>query len=326
MKKILCIQPLHAEALRLLDARPDVTYEVVTDFSRENLLRHVTDANAITVRDALLPADVLDAAPDLQVVSRHGVGYDNIPVDYCTSRGIPVTVVGDVNSNSVAEHTLFLMLAVARSGIRMDAAVRAGEFSARSRITCFELRGRRLLVVGYGRIGQEVATRARAFGMHVSVFDPFAARANFPDVAFTNTLDDGLASADIVTLHVPLVPETRNLIGARELALMPAGAVLINSARGGIVDEDALARSIKDGHLRGAGIDTFAVEPLPADSPLASEQGVVLSPHSAALSTEALIGMGVMAVRNALAGLDGTLDRALVVNRSVLDEVSNASE
>ncbi|RQR32722.1 hypothetical protein DIE23_15465 [Burkholderia sp. Bp9143] len=327
MKKILCIQPLHPEALRLLDARADVTYEVVTDFSRENLLKHVSDANAITVRDALLPADVLDAAPGLRIVSRHGVGYDNIPVEYCTGRGIPVTVVGDVNSNSVAEHTLFLMLAVARSGIQLDAAVRAGDFSARAKIPCFELRGRRLLVIGYGRIGQEVAARARAFGMDVLVFDPFAKQANFPGVAFANTLDEGLASANIVTLHVPLAPETRNLIGARELALMPAGAVLINSARGGIVDEAALAESIRNGHLRGAGIDTFAVEPLSADSPLASEKNVVLSPHSAALSTEALIGMGVMAVRNALAGLDGNLDPALVVNRSVLnDEVSNASK
>ncbi|WP_288831174.1 NAD(P)-dependent oxidoreductase [uncultured Paraburkholderia sp.] len=202
MKKILCIQPIHSEALKLLDARSDIKYEVVTDFSRENLLKHVGDANAITVRDAPLPAEVLAAAPNLQIVSRHGVGYDNIPVAYCTERGIPVTVVGDVNTTSVAEHTLFLMLAVARSGIRMDQAVRAGEFASRSKIPCFELKGRRLLVIGYGRIGQEVALRAKAFGMDIVVFDPFAVRERFPGVTFADSLDQGLATAHIVTLHI----------------------------------------------------------------------------------------------------------------------------
>ncbi|MFH5070386.1 hydroxyacid dehydrogenase [Enterobacter cloacae complex sp. 2024EL-00215] len=326
MKKILCIQPLHPAALRVLDERTDVTYEIVTDFSTDNLLRHVRDADAITVRDAPLPVEVLQAAPNLQVISRHGVGYDNIPVEYCTVRGIPVTIVGNVNSNSVAEHTLYLMLAVARSGIRQDATVRTGKFTERSVIPCFELRGRKLLVIGYGRIGQEVALRAASFGMEIVVYDPFARQEHFPGVVFVSSLDDALVQADITTLHVPLMPETRNLIGARELALMPAGAVVINSSRGGIVDEDALAESIKSGHLRGAGLDTFAIEPLPTHSPLLSEQNIVLSPHSAALSTEALIGMGVMTVNNALAGLDGTLNPELVVNRSVLKEVSYASK
>ncbi|KND54291.1 D-3-phosphoglycerate dehydrogenase [Candidatus Paraburkholderia schumanniana] len=237
-----------------------------------------------------------------------------------------MTVVGDVNTISVAEHTLFLMSAVARSGIRMNEAVRAGEFASRSKIPCFELKGRRLLIIGYGRIGQEVALRAKAFGMDIVVFDPFAKRDCFPNVTFAESLDDGLATAHIVTLHIPLSPETRNLISARELALMPKGGAIINTARGGIVDEEAVAQSIEDGHLRGAGIDTFVLEPLPTDSPLTAQKDVVLSPHSAALSNEALIGMGVMAVRNALAGLDGNLNRSLVVNPSVLKEVSDASK
>lgn len=325
MKKILCIQPLHPEAIKLLEARSDIKFEVVTDFSVENLLSKVSDADAITVRDAPLPIEVLEAAPNLKIVSRHGVGYDNIPVEYCTSRGIPVTVVGDVNTTSVAEHTLFLMLATARSGIRLDDAVRNGNFSARSKVPCFELSKRTLLIVGYGRIGQEVALRAKAFGMNIIVFDPYAKAADHPGTVFVQHLDDALAFADMVSLHIPLSPKTRNLIGERELQLMPQGAVVINSARGGIVDEDALVRAIRQGHIRGAGLDTFSVEPLPADSPLIAEQDVILSPHSAALSTEALIGMGVMTVKNALAGLDGALNPALVVNRSVLAEVEHAS-
>lgn len=324
MKKILVIQPLRAEALALFDQRDDVTYEVVTDFSPENLLRHVADAEAITVRDAPLPAEVLEAAPNLQIVSRHGVGYDNIPVDHCTKRGIPVTVVGDVNAVSVAEHAIYLILSAARLGVELDEAVRGGNFGARARLIGAELQGRKLLLVGYGRIGRETAKRAQGFGMDILVHDPFADRADYPDTRFVDTLDEGLVEADVVSLHIPLSDKTRNLIDARALALMPKGGIVINTARGGIIDEEALVASLNAGHTRAAGLDVFAVEPLPQGSPILSSKRVILTPHSAALTEESLIGMGVMTARNALAGLDGTLDPAMVVNRTVLKENANA--
>lgn len=324
MKKILVIQPLRAEALALFDQRDDVTYQVVTDFSPANILRHVADADAITVRDAPLPAEVLEAAPNLRIVSRHGVGYDNVPVAYCTARNIPVTVVGDVNAISVAEQTMFLMLAAARAGTQLDAAVRAGDFAARSRLIGVELQARNLLVVGFGRIGREVAKRAAAFGMKIVVYDPYADRLPAADIRFVDRLEDGLALADVLTLHIPLTDASRNLVDAAALARLKPGAIVINTARGGIVDENALVAALHDGHIRAAGLDTFLQEPLPADHPLLAEERVVLSPHSAALTEESLIGMGVMTARNALAGLDGTLDPALVVNRSVLTEIANA--
>lgn len=324
MKKILVVQPLRPEALRLFEERPDIRFEVITDFSPDNILRHIADADAMTIRDAPLPIQVLQAAPRLQVVSRHGAGFDNIPVEYCTSRSLPVTVIGSVNAVSVAEQTMFLLLAAARHGIPLDAATRRGDFAARSRFIGLELRGRTLLIVGFGRIGHELAVRARAFGMNILVHDPKA--TDEPDVEFAKTLDDGLTRADVVTLHVPLVPETRNLIGARELALMPARSIVINTARGGIIDEDALVAALDSGHLWAAGLDTFETEPLSADCALAHHERVVLSPHSAALTEESLIAMGVMTARNALAALDGTLDRALVVNPSVLKEKSHAAQ
>jgi D-3-phosphoglycerate dehydrogenase len=319
MKKIVVIQPLRPEALQLFEARPDIRFEVVTDFSTPNLLRHVGGADAITIRDAPLPAEVLAAAPHLRVIARHGVGYDNIPVEYCTARRIPVALIGDVNAVSVAEHAMLLMLAVARTAHQLDAAVRRGDFSARAKLIGIELRGRTLLIIGFGRIGREVAGRAAAFGMNLLVFDPYADRQSYSNTAFVAELHEGLARADIVSLHVPLSASTRNLIGPAELASLTPGAILINTARGGIVDEDALVAAIKSGRLRGAGIDTFAVEPVPPDHPLLREPNIVLSPHSAALTEESLIAMGIATARNALAGLDGTLDPELVVNRSVLD-------
>ncbi|MFK0274087.1 hydroxyacid dehydrogenase [Ensifer sp. NPDC090286] len=318
MKKIVVIQPLRAEALALFDQRNDVSYEVVTDFSKENLLKHVGDADAITVRDAPLPEEVLAAASRVKVVSRHGVGYDNIPIDYCTTRGIPVTVVGDVNAISVAEQTMFLMLAAARAGVQLDAAVRKGDFAARSRLLGVELRGRTLLVVGFGRIGREVAKRSASFGMNIRVFDPFASRATSEGTTFVDTLEEGLAVADVASLHIPLSDATRNIIDAKALATLKPGAIIINTARGGIVDEAALVHAVKTGHVRSAGLDTFAVEPLPTTDQLIAEERIILSPHSAALTEESLVAMGVMTARNALAGLDGNLDPQLVVNRSVL--------
>lgn len=324
MKKILVVQPLRPEALRLFEERPDVRFEVITDFSPDNILRHIGDADVLTVRDAPLPVQVLQAAPRLLVVSRHGVGYDNIPVDYCTSRGLPVTVVGSVNAVSVAEQTLFLLLAAAKHGIALDAAVRRGDFAARSRLIGLELRGRTMLIIGYGRIGQEIAARAQSFGMTIVVHDPFAERV--AGVTVVETLEEGLSQANVVTVHVPLGPNTRHLIGARELALMPSGGIVLNTARGGIIDEGALVAALDSGHLWAAGLDTFEVEPLPADSPLAMHERTVLSPHSAALTDESLIAMGVMTARNALAALDGTLDPSLVVNPSVLKELSHAPQ
>jgi D-3-phosphoglycerate dehydrogenase len=324
MKKILVIQPLRAEALALFEERSDVSYEVVTDFSKENLVARVAEAVAITVRDAPLPIEVLAAAPNLRIVSRHGVGYDNIPVDYCTGRGVPVTVVGDVNAISVAEQTMFLMLAAARGGIRLDAAIRAGDFGARSRLIGVELRGRTLLIVGFGRIGREVARRATAFGMHILVHDPFASRADPAGARFVERLEDGLATADILTLHVPLSKATRHLIGAAALKALRPGAIVINAARGGIIDEAALVEALETGHVRSAGLDTFEVEPLPATHPLVADRRVVLSPHSAALTEESLLAMGIMTARNALAGIDGVLDPTLVVNPSVLKVATDA--
>ncbi|MEP7202019.1 MAG: hydroxyacid dehydrogenase [Ilumatobacteraceae bacterium] len=317
MRKVLVVQPLHPEAMALLDARSDVEYVMVTDFSEDNLLMQVVGVEAITIRDAPLPRSVVAAADGLKVISRHGVGYDNIPIEFCTERGIPVTLVGAVNAVSVAEQTMMLMLAAARSAIALDGAVRRGDFAARSRILGVELKGRTLVVVGYGRIGREVAARAAAFGMHVCAVDPHLTEVT-DGVELLGSLDAALPRADVLSLHVPLTNGTRNIVGARELAMMPHKSILVNTSRGGLVDEEALLQSIRSGHIHGAGLDTFAVEPLPSDSPLLDETRVVLSPHSAALTEQALIAMGVATVNNALAGLDGTLGRDLVVNPSTL--------
>ena len=318
MNKILVIQPLRQEALEIFDARKDVSYELVTDFSEQNLLARVGDAGAITVRTAEITERVLDAAPRLKVISRHGVGYDNIPINACTARGIPVTIVGAVNAVSVAEQTMFLMLAAARAGIELDNATRRGDFGIRNRVTGIELKGQNLLIVGFGRIGKQVAERARAFGMNLLVFDPYLQGDAPKDIRVFTSLEKALPEANVVTLHPPLTDETRGMLGEHELSLLPKHAIVINASRGGLIDETALLAAVKSGHLHGAGLDTFHLEPPPPDSPLFSELRIVLSPHTAAMTETSLAAMSMVTAQNALAGLDGTLDPELVVNPAVL--------
>ncbi len=319
MKRILVVQPIRPEGLKLFEERPDIEYQVLTDVSAENLIRNIPDADGLTVRDAKLPAEVLQKAPKLKVIARHGVGFDNIPMDYCTARRLPVVGVGDVNAVSVAEHTLYLLFAVAKNGVQFDHAVRGGDFSIRSRATSIELRGKTILIVGFGRVGQEVAKRVRALGMEIIAYDPHVDQSGHQGVSFADSVLRGLERADIVTLHVPLTSETRGLIGARELAAIHKRAILINTARGGIVVEKDLICALESGHLMGAGVDTFETEPLPAGHPLTLRHNVVLSPHSASLTEDCLIAMGIATARNALDGLDGRLNPVLVFNPVVLE-------
>jgi len=318
IRRVLVVQPLHPTAIAMLDARPDVEYAVVTDLSEQNLLAHAADIDAMTLRDGHLPPSVVEAAPRLKVISRHGVGYDNVPVAICTARGIPVTLTVAANVISVAEHTMMLLLAAARAAVELDTSVRDGDFAVRSRVRGVELRGRTLVLVGYGRIGREVAVRAAAFGMRVCVVDPYLA-PNPPDgVEVIADLGSALPRADVLSLHTPLTDETRGMIGAAELATMPEGAILVNAGRGGVVDEDALLAAVRSGHLHGAGLDVFAQEPLPDDSPLLAERRIVITPHAAALTEGSMIAMGRDTIENVFAALDGTLDPSVVVNPSVL--------
>ena len=318
MKKLVIIQPLVSDAYAALNERPDIDWKVVEHEPAEGLAAAVAGADALTVRVGELTEEALDAAPNLRVISRHGVGYDNVPVDYCTKRGIAVAITADANSTSVAEHAIHLMLAAARVGMQVDAELRKGNYGIRSRIIGMELCGKTILVVGHGRIGRKVADLAAAFGMNVLVHDPYATVPESAAHSAVMRLDDGLERADIVTLHLPLTEETRGLLGPRELDLLRRNAIVVNVSRGGLVDETALLDRVTDGRLFGAGLDTFMEEPLPDDSPLLAEPRIVLSPHSASFTDNSLRAMGLLTVRNAIDGIDGTLDPGMVINPEVL--------
>jgi D-3-phosphoglycerate dehydrogenase len=321
MPKVLIIGRFHQDGMKLIEARPDVAYEVVDGADEAELCEKIRDADGVTIRTSLLRAHVLDQAERLKVVSRHGVGYDNIDVAALTRRKIPLAIAADANATAVAEHTLYFMLALAKQGLRHDRATREGQWAVRNDLGPVDLLGRRVLVMGFGRIGREVAKRCAAFGMAVMVYDPYV-QANVIEAAgdyrSVPDFEAALPETDVLTVHMPLGADSRGLIGAAELAALPAHAFVINAARGGIIDETALHDALTSGKIAGAALDVFDQEPPPLDHPLFALDNVILSPHNAGLSKEAAIRMAISTARNALAGIDGKLDPSMVVNREVL--------
>lgn len=275
------------------------------------------DALAIGVRVARLDGALLSRAPRLRVAAKHGVGFDNIDVGYLAGRGIPVTVTADANSISVAEHTMALMLTAAKHLRAYDDAVRQGDWEFRKSARAVELAGRRVLVVGFGRIGRRVAALCRAFGLHVLVHDISAAalgQATAAGYACVAELDAGIAQADVLTLHIPLTTRSAMLIDAPRLGRLPRGAVVVNCARGGILDEDALAQALTDGAIGAAALDVFGREPIVQAHPLVNFDNVVLTPHSAATTREGARAMAVAMAQNILDGIDGRLDPSCIVD------------
>jgi len=244
-------------------------------------------AGAIVSTDPF-DADVLERCPELRVIARVGVGVDSIDLDAATARGVAVTITPGANEVTVADHAVALMLSALRRICMHDAAVRRGEWNRTGEHTAWLLTGKTVGLVGYGRTGRLVAERLRGFGVRLLVSDP-AAAARDDEVELVE-LADLLAAADVVSLHVPLAPGTRGLIGAEQLALMRSHTVLVNTSRGGVVDELALAEALRTGRLRAAALDVFADEP-PVGSPLLELPNVTLTPHVSGLSTDSIAEM-----------------------------------
>jgi D-3-phosphoglycerate dehydrogenase len=275
----------------------------------------VTGADAILVRTQLLPKECLALAPALRIVSRSGVGTDNVDVAYLTSRKIPMAISIDANVISVAEHTLMLMLGLAKQLFAADEATRSGNFGPlRERRIPTDLAGKTVLIAGFGRIGRRLGELCLAFGMKVIVYDPYLASSPISGIAMAGDLKKTLPECDFISLHLPLTPETKNLIGAAELVSMKKTAFLVNAARGGIVDEDALNDALDKGEIAGAGLDVFEREPPETAHPLMRNKKAYFTPHSAAFTEEAFARMGAQAAQNILDCLEGKLQPRVVVN------------
>lgn len=258
---------------------------------------------AIIVRYGRITRRVIGACTRLRVISKHGSGIDTIDVAAAGVRGIAVKAAAGANAAAVAEHTWALILACAKSLCALDGRMHDGHWDKASHKS-LELDRRTLGLIGLGAIGGRVAAMGMAMGMQVVAHDPFV--SNAPPGVTLCALEDVLRAADIVSLHCPLTAENRQLIDREALALMREGAILVNTARGGLVDEDALVEALRSGHLRAAGVDTFSTEPPAPDLPLRGVPGVIMTPHIGGVTNDAYRNMGIAAARNILAALDET--------------------
>ncbi|MER8519683.1 hydroxyacid dehydrogenase [Mesorhizobium sp. M0644] len=319
MPHVLVAGKLHPSGIELLDASPGVTYDYVEDVSEPSYAPLIGKADGLVIRTQPLSAPTVARAERLKIVSRHGVGYDAVDLPSLNERGIALAIVGDVNSVSVAEHAMMLLLAATKRLIRADRSVRGNEWGWRNRLEPSELSGKRLLILGFGRIGRHLARMAAAFGMDVRAYDPFLERQGWPEgpVAPVSDLQTGLAWADAISVNVPKAE--RPVIGPVELSAMKPTAVLINTARGGIVDEAALIAALRAGRIAAAGIDVFDDEPPAADHPLFGFDQVILTPHIAGLTAECGERMAISSVQNVLDFFAGRIDSALVVNGAELN-------
>jgi D-3-phosphoglycerate dehydrogenase len=302
--RVLVTEELSERGLEVL--REDFQVDVRPELAKGDLVGAIGEYNALVVRSATkVTSEVIEAGTELKVIARAGIGLDNVDVEAATRRGVMVLNAPQSNIVSAAEHTLALMLAQARNVPQADAALKGGEW-ARSRYMGVELAGKTLGLVGMGRVGGIVAQRAVAFGMRVIAYDPYVSREKAKElgVEMMPTLEALLVQSDFVSVHLPRTPETEKLIGERELSLMKEGARLVNTSRGSIIDEDALVKALKDGHLAGAALDVFVNEPVTKHD-LFEFENVVVTPHLGASTVEAQDKAGVaiaQMVRLALKG------------------------
>ena len=303
MNKVLIREPIAEAGVRLLRERGfDVTVDGDSD-----LAETIGDYEAIVVRSATkMTADLIDRAPNLKVIGRAGVGIDNVDVDAATRRGIVVANAPESTVISAAEHTIGLLVALTRNIPQAHAALKQGRWE-RKTYGGVELADKTLGVLGFGRIGQQVARRAAGLGMRVVAYDPFVSPERFRELGVerVETVDDVFASADFLTLHLPLTDETRRSVGADAFARMRDGVRLVNAARGELVDEDALLEALKNGKVGGAALDVFSAEPY--SGPLLELDNVVVTPHLAASTEEAQDRAGVIIAEQVAAALEGGL-------------------
>jgi len=318
MYKVLLPDRIYELGMEILKIDPDIRMEIRTDLNEKKLADWIGDYDAVIVRSTTQVTEaVIRVAANLKVIGRAGSGFENVDVDAATKHGIIVMNTPDANTISVAEHTIVLMLASARHVPKGDSSLRRGLW-LRDELVGSELFGKSLGIIGLGRIGREVAIRALAFGMNVVAHDPFVRKQEIASLKIDLVeLRQLLMTSDYVTIHVPLVPDTMNMINKDEISLMTKSARLINCARGGIVNEEALYNALKQNRITAAALDVFENEPLER-SRLAELDNVVLTPHLGAATVEAKRRVGMQIAQQVSDALKG-IEFRNVVNPGVLE-------
>ena len=316
--KFVMTQAVCPEGLQMLDGVADVY--VADNQDPNNYLDEMKDADALIVRIAKCDGHAIENSPNLKVIGRTGVGYDSVDVKTATAHGIPVVITPGANNRSVAEHAVAMMFALSKNLVEAQQEMCKGNWEIRGAKKAFELEGKTIGILGLGAIGRETAKICEGCGMKVAAYDPFLSKEQVEGygAVYYENYEDLLKVSDVVSIHVPLTDETKNMISKKQLTEMKKTALIINCSRGGIINETDLVEALKAGEIAGAGTDVFCSDPPKTDDPLLNCPNLIVSPHSAAQTREAVIKMAQMCVKGCLAVAEGK-KWPFVADKSVYD-------
>ena len=314
-KKILVIQNIHQEGINLLKGNSSYEFEIFDEIN-EDLKQKIVDCDAISIRTAKLPNEIISSAKKLQVISRHGVGYDNIDLKSTKEIGATLTITATANAVAVAEHVMFMLLNISKRKDMYDQSVKSGKFNDRNKLPkTIELWGKNILIAGFGRIGQALIKRCLGFEMNVFVYDPYINDEKIKSLGGkkVNDIKEAVKEMDAISLHMPLNYETKNIVNFDLLRSMKTNCIVINAARGGIINEVDLDKALRENLIFGAGLDVFETEPPKSDNPLLKNDKVFLSPHTAAFTEECMIRMGKETIQNIIDFFEKKLDKSKII-------------
>ena len=316
MKNILIIQPIDKSGIEILENHPDYNFEIIDGTDLEEIKKKIIECDGISIRTAKLPAEVIRGAKNLKVISRHGVGYDNIDLEAAKEKNITISITATANAVAVAEHVMFMLLNISKRKDMYDKTVKSGRFNDRNKLPkTIELWNKNILIMGFGRIGKSLIKRCIGFEMNVYVYDPFVSKEEIESLGGKKIEDlkEGVKKMDALTLHMPLNEKTKNIINYDVLKNMKKNCIIINASRGGIINENDLNKSLNENKIFGAGLDVFDTEPPDNDNPLLKNDKTFLSPHTAAFTEECMVRMGKETIQNIIDFFDKKLEKSKIV-------------
>ena len=316
MKNILIIQPIDKSGIEILENHPDYNFEIIDGTDLEEIKKKIIECDGISIRTAKLPAEVIGGAKNLKIISRHGVGYDNIDLEAAKEKNITISITATANAVAVAEHVMFMLLNISKRKDMYDKTVKSGRFNDRNKLPkTIELWNKNILIMGFGRIGKSLIKRCIGFEMNVYVYDPFVSKEEIESLGGKKIEDlkEGVKKMDALTLHMPLNEKTKNIINYDVLKNMKKNCIIINASRGGIINENDLNKSLNENKIFGAGLDVFDTEPPDNDNPLLKNDKTFLSPHTAAFTEECMVRMGKETIQNIIDFFDKKLEKSKIV-------------
>jgi D-3-phosphoglycerate dehydrogenase len=316
MYKIAIIEDIHKDGLDLLDKNPNYKFDLITDTSMENLIKKLPNYDACTLRVSKLDSNILKHCKNLKAISRHGVGYDNVDLKFIKEKNIALLITAKANAVAVAEHVFSMMLSISKSIKSYDKEVREGNFKKNAKnIKTFELLNKNILIAGFGRIGKNLISKCLAFDMKVNVYDPYVDKNIIEKLGGNkiNSFEEGLFKTDFLSIHMPLTKETKNLINYSNLQKMKKNSIIINTARGGIINEIDLDKALNENLIFGAALDVFQKEPVDLGNPLLMNKKVILSPHSATFTEECTSRMSIETTKNIIDFFEKKIDKSMIV-------------